>query len=166
VQEYEKTYTDGDGVVPSKVILDVVILELLHRFASARTRWPRSEENEERRRERTHKRLDVRQISMHVRRASTTSLASSSRYVACPSRSGSQLSSSFVSAVELPLVCSVPKNSLSIPLEGGGGNLGTRPKKKRTYLRDVQRNAEPLRARSAEEPRENRHVARLPFRPH
>ena len=30
-----RTYTDGDGVVPSKVIPDVVILELLHRFASA-----------------------------------------------------------------------------------------------------------------------------------
>lgn len=102
-----KTYRDGDGVVPSKVMPDVVILELLNRFASARIRWHRSEETEERRRENTHERLDVRQISMHVRRASTTSLASSSKYVACPSRSGSQLSSSFDSAVEFPLVCSV-----------------------------------------------------------
>jgi hypothetical protein len=33
--EWGRTYTDDDGVVPSKVILDVVILELLHRFASA-----------------------------------------------------------------------------------------------------------------------------------
>jgi hypothetical protein len=101
-----KTYTDGDGVVPSKVIPDVMILELLHRSASARIRRPHSDETEEQRRE-THKRLDVRQISMQVRRASTTSFASSSRNVACPSRSGSQLNSSFVSAAEFPLVCSV-----------------------------------------------------------
>ena len=114
MREYEKTYTDGDGVVPSKVIPNVVILELLHRFASAKTR---SEETEERRRERTHNRLDVRQISMHVRRASTTSFASSSRYVACPSRSGSQLSNSFVSAVELPLVCSMPIITLNLAAE-------------------------------------------------
>jgi len=48
----EETYTDGDGVVPSKVIPDVVILELLNRFASARARWAaRSEETKERRKE-------------------------------------------------------------------------------------------------------------------
>jgi len=46
---------------------------------------------------------------MHVRRASTTSFASSSKYVPCPSRSGSQLSSSFVSsAIEFPFFCSIP----------------------------------------------------------
>ena len=48
----EQTYTDGDGVVPSKVIPDVVILELLYRFAPARARWAtRSEETKERRKE-------------------------------------------------------------------------------------------------------------------
>ena len=56
-----RTHTDGDGVVPSKVIPDVVILELLHRFASAGPRDIPSDmntfnsnslggENEERRR--------------------------------------------------------------------------------------------------------------------
>lgn len=30
-----ETYTDGDGVVPSKVMPDMVILELLNRFTSA-----------------------------------------------------------------------------------------------------------------------------------
>jgi hypothetical protein len=100
-----KTYTDGDGVVPSKVIPDVVILELLNRFAP-RIRWPHSETGE-RTRENTHERLDVRQISMHVPRASTISFASSSKNVPCPSRSGSQLSSSFDSAAEFTLVCSV-----------------------------------------------------------
>ena len=129
MREYEKTYTDGDGVVPSKVIPDVVILELLHCFASARTQWPCSEETEEQRRERTHKRLDVRQISMHVRRASTISFASSSKYVACPSRSGSQLSSSNVSAVELPLVCSVPR----IPLNSCLGRETSAPGRRMTH---------------------------------
>ena len=47
-----QTYTDGDGVVPSKVIPDVVILELLYRFAPARARWATcSEETQERRKE-------------------------------------------------------------------------------------------------------------------
>jgi hypothetical protein len=103
----QKTYTDGDGVVPSKVIPDVVVLELLNRFAPARIRWPHSEETEERTRENTHKRLDVRQISMHVPRATTTSFASSSKNVACPSRSGSQLSNSIDSAAEFPPDCPV-----------------------------------------------------------
>jgi len=104
-------------VVPSKVIPDVVILELLNRFASAmaNTQLELSEEemkSEEREKEMTHKRLDVRQISMHVRRASTTSFASSSKYVPCPNRSGSQLSSSFVSSViEFPLFCSIPNEN-------------------------------------------------------
>jgi hypothetical protein len=35
-----RTYTDSDGVVPSKVIPDVVILELLYRFASAMVGYP------------------------------------------------------------------------------------------------------------------------------
>ena len=48
----EETYTDDDGVVPSKVIPDVVILELLNRFAPARARWAtRSEGTKERRKE-------------------------------------------------------------------------------------------------------------------
>jgi hypothetical protein len=67
---------------------------------------------EEERGKMTHNRLDVRQISMHVRRASTTSFASSSKNVPCPSRSGSQLSSSFVSsAIEFPLLCSIPNEN-------------------------------------------------------
>lgn len=58
-----------------------------------------------------HNRLDVRQISIHVRRFSTTSFASSSRNEACPSRSGSQLSSSIVSSAnESPTVSSPNEN--------------------------------------------------------
>ena len=36
VRVYERTYRDGDGVVPSKVMPDVVILQVLHRVAPAR----------------------------------------------------------------------------------------------------------------------------------
>ena len=44
VHECERTYTDGDGVVPSKVIPNVVILDSLDRLASAGGRWPELEE--------------------------------------------------------------------------------------------------------------------------
>jgi len=48
----EEMYTNGDGVVPSKVIPDVVILELLNCVAPARAWWAtHSEDTKERRKE-------------------------------------------------------------------------------------------------------------------
>jgi hypothetical protein len=93
-------------VVPSEVIPDVVILELLYRFASARGLGDLTlGEDLRAKKGNTHRRLEVRQISMQVRRASTTFLCSSSKNVACPRRSGPQLSSCLVSAAELSFFC-------------------------------------------------------------
>jgi hypothetical protein len=96
---YERTYANGDGVIPFKVIPDRVNLELLHGFAPAKgpvhrttRKWGRGKCSD--------RTLDVRQISMHVRRASTSSIDSLSKCVACPRRCGSQLKSCFVSAAE------------------------------------------------------------------
>jgi hypothetical protein len=97
----KRTYANGDGVIPFKVIPDGVILELLHGFAPAKGPVHLTRATRKRGRGKCSDRtLDVRQISMHVRRASTSSIDSLSKCVACPRRWGSQLRSCFVSAAE------------------------------------------------------------------
>jgi hypothetical protein len=82
MHEYEGTYTYGNGVIPRKVIPDGVILELLHGFASASTRFTSLGLREMAKEGNTHRRLDVRQNSMHMLRSNTSFLASLSKNVA------------------------------------------------------------------------------------